>query len=99
MLLIDDILLAPARGLFWIFREIYSAAEEELASENDSIRVQLSNLYMMLETGVISEEAFDAQEKILLDRLDRLEGNDTRLDAMDESEEIPKGTAGIGPNN
>jgi hypothetical protein len=72
MLIIDDILLSPMRGIFWIFREIYNAALEETAHEADAITQELSELYMMLETGSISEKEFDIREKELLDRLDAI---------------------------
>jgi hypothetical protein len=72
MFLIDDILMAPARGLFWIFKEIHRAAEEAQANEADAITAQLSDLYMMLETGQMTEAEFDAEEKALLDRLDAI---------------------------
>ena len=73
MLLVDDILLFPFRGLFWIFCEIQHAAEEEVAGEASAITTRLSELYMMLETGQISEADFDAEEKNLLDRLEVIE--------------------------
>ncbi len=63
MLLVDDLLTAPFRGLLWIFREIHHAAREELVNEAESLTSELSNLYMMLETGKISEEEFAAEEK------------------------------------
>ena len=69
MFLIDDILLSP---ILWIFREIHHAVEEEKANEADAITAKLSELYMMLETGQMTEEEFDAAEKALLDRLDAI---------------------------
>jgi hypothetical protein len=71
--LLDDILLAPIKGVLWIFEEIVNAAEEDLAAESDRIKDRLREMYMQLETGQISEEAFDAEESLLLDRLDELE--------------------------
>ncbi|MGA2263545.1 MAG: gas vesicle protein GvpG [Acidobacteriota bacterium] len=96
MLLIDDVLLAPFRGILWICREIHNAAQEELAGESDSIRMELTSLYMMLETGRISEKEFETQEKKLLDRLDCLENGETELDDAeeDEEEEILQATEG-----
>jgi len=73
MLIIDDILLSPVRGILWIFREMYNAAQEELVNEADSITAELSELYMMLETGKITESEFDNREKELLDRLDEIQ--------------------------
>lgn len=80
MLIVDDILLSPYRGLMWIFKEIHRCAEEELAGEPDRIQEALTDLYMQLETGRITEEEFDEQEAILLGRLDAIEGE------MDEDE-------------
>lgn len=82
MLLVDDMLLSPFRGILWIFREIHNAAREEHANESDSIAQQLRNLYMQLETSAISEEEFATHEKALLDRLEEIEASSERsLDA------------------
>jgi len=75
LLIVDDILCSPVNGILWIFREIHKAAKEELGNEAESITDQLRNLYMQLETSRISEQQFDNQEKLLLDRLDRLEAD------------------------
>lgn len=72
MFLVDDVILFPVRGLVWIFREIHHAAEEEMAGEEEAITAKLSELYMMLETGRMTEEEFDKAEKALLDRLEVL---------------------------
>jgi hypothetical protein len=72
MLILDDLLLFPFRRLLWIFQEIHKAAQQGLVDEADAITLELSELYMMLETGIISEDEFDAREKELLDRLDIL---------------------------
>ena len=70
MLLVDDILLFPAHGLLWVFRTVSQAAEEEIAGQADALKTELRDLYMMLETGTISEEEYDIREKALLDRLE-----------------------------
>ncbi|RJX35692.1 MAG: gas vesicle protein GvpG [Desulfarculus sp.] len=78
MLLIDDLLMAPFRGLLWIFREIHNAAEQEMASEAENLTAQLSELYLLLESGNISDEEFDQKEAEILDRLEEInqrEGN------------------------
>jgi len=71
--IIDDMLLAPARGLFWVFREIHKAVEEDRAQEADRITDELRSLYLLLEAGKLSEGEFDSREKELLDRLDRIQ--------------------------
>ena len=87
MLLVDDILFFPVSSILWIFREISKIAYEDLAGEAQSITEQLRLLYMQLETGRINEEQFDAEEKLLLDRLDAI---DSRLE--DEGEFVDPGT-------
>ncbi len=77
MLIVDDILLSPFRGLGFILRQIHQAVQQEQANESDNLRAELSELYMMLETHQITEGEFSAQEAALLDRLDRLEAEDT----------------------
>ena len=73
VLLIDDILLFPARGVGWIAEQVRQAATHEFENEADAVRNELRELYMMLEAGRISEEQFDARERPLLERLDRIE--------------------------
>ena len=85
MLLVDDILFFPVTGILWIFREISKISHEELAGEAQSITEQLRLLYMQLETGRITEQQFDAEEMLLLDRLDAIE---SRLKDEEEPEEL-----------
>jgi len=84
MLLVDDILFFPATSILWIFREIDKIAHEELDGAGQAINEQLRLLYMQLETGRITEQQFDAEEKILLDRLDAI---DSRLEDEGEFED------------
>lgn len=72
MLLVDDILLFPIKGLLYIFKQVHNAVEDEVFDE-EGITNQLSDLYMMLETGKITEDEFNEQEAILLDKLDQIE--------------------------
>jgi len=99
--LADDILLFPFKSILSVFQEIYNAAVQELAAESDSIRAELSQLYLALEAGTLSEEAFDLRERELLDRLDAIEERgliegeddedddaiDTETDEWDEQDE------------
>jgi hypothetical protein len=80
MLLVDDILLFPMRGMLWLFEEIRDAAEHELRQEAKAITLQLQQLYGMLESKAITEAEFDVREAKLLDRLDQLQEEDHFLD-------------------
>ncbi len=87
MLLVDDILASPFRGIFWIFRELHNAVQEEAVNEVENITQQLSELYMMLETDKITEAEFDEREAILLDRLDALEDDKMEQEADDRDDQ------------
>ncbi len=72
MFLIDDLLLAPGSFLLWVMRKVHEAAQEELENDAARITTELSELHRRLETGAITESQFEAHEKELLDRLDRI---------------------------
>ncbi|MBM4285539.1 MAG: gas vesicle protein GvpG [Deltaproteobacteria bacterium] len=93
MFLVDDILLSPVKGVLWVFREIHDAAQQELAGESDAVTAALSELYMRLDTGQITEEEFDAQEKVLLDRLDRLQAEEKAATAPEKKPAKPRSKA------
>lgn len=87
MLLVDDLLLAPITGLLWVFRKIHEAAQEEMLGEADAITQELRDLYMMLETGRVTEAEFDARERALLDRLEVIQARGSGPGAEDTDEE------------
>ncbi|AEB09622.1 gas vesicle protein GvpG [Desulfobacca acetoxidans] len=90
MFLLDDVVMAPFKGIFWIFKEIHDAAQQEQAGESDAITASLSELYMKLDTGQITEAEFDAQEKILLDRLDLLQAQEKTSPKPEEKKKRAK---------
>jgi hypothetical protein len=94
MFLIDDLLMSPVKGVLWVFREIHDAAQTELAGESEAITAALSELYMKLETGQISETEFDAREKVLLDRLDRLQAAEPTAAPEKKARPRPKARPG-----
>lgn len=87
MFLVDDIFLFPGRSIFWIFREIHHAVEEEIAGEAEAITAKLGELYRMLETGQMTEEEFDAAERALLDRLEAIEQRNASGEEEEEDQE------------
>ena len=76
MFIIDKILLSPIYGTIWIAKQVDNAVRQDVEGEKERITTQLRELYMMLETGRITEEEFDSREKPLLDRLDEIEGEE-----------------------
>jgi hypothetical protein len=80
MLLIDDILLFPINSIFWVFHKIHVAVQNELDTEIEDITAELSEIYMMLETGILTEAEFNVREKELLDRFDELQERDTYIE-------------------
>ena len=86
MLVADDILLFPVRSILFLCREICNAAQQEYIDEAEAIRDELSELYMMLETGRITEKEFDTREEELLNRLEKTEPED--MNVVDECETV-----------
>ncbi len=93
MLIVDDVVKFPFKSILWVFREIYEAAVQQIANEGEEIRTELSQLYLSLEAGEVTEADFDARESQLLDRLDAIEergpigGDDEAEDREDDDEE------------
>jgi hypothetical protein len=79
MLILDNILCFPVRGLNFVFREVQKAVLREQANEAAGITKKLSDLYRSLESGRITEQEFDTREKVLLDRLEELEPAPKRI--------------------
>ena len=67
--LLDSILLAPVKGVCFIGRKIHDMALEEFLDE-ERVRGELRELYVLLETGKISSEEFERQEEELVDLID-----------------------------
>jgi len=84
MLILDNLLLSP---LLWIFKEINEAVQKEQAGEAEDVTRSLSELYMKLETGAITEEEFVAAETQLLDRLDTIRERNEGLEEEEAEEE------------
>ena len=70
MLIIDKLLLSPIYATIWAARQVDNAIRQEREAEPERITADLSDLYMMLETGQLTEAEFNIREKELLDRLD-----------------------------
>ncbi|MEM9340226.1 MAG: gas vesicle protein GvpG [Bacteroidota bacterium] len=68
MFLIDDIILAPLKGVYHLVKVIHERAEEELYNP-EKIQEELMQLQLQFELDQISEEEYDAQEEGLLKRL------------------------------
>jgi len=71
MFLIDDILLAPLKGVIWVGKKIQEVAERETSDEG-RIREKLMELQLRFELDEISEEEYTREEKGLLERLEAI---------------------------
>jgi hypothetical protein len=83
MFLLDDILLAPFKGLAAVCRKVRDAAQEDLEAQEKAILATLAELYHEVETGRISDDEFNTRESGLLDRLEGLQnarGKDTEAE-------------------
>jgi hypothetical protein len=85
MLIIDDLLGAPAKGLMFVLKEINKAVQAEREAEEHRLVQALSELNRRLDAGQIAAAEFDLRERELLDRLDGLRGHGGE-DGGDESD-------------
>lgn len=68
------ILSTPLRGLLRVFEEVAAKAEQEMF-DDQAVKVELMALHASLEAGNISEEAFEAKELELVERLEMIEAH------------------------
>ncbi len=71
MFILDRLLTAPGRALWFVVEKIAEKAEAELYDEEPILR-ELSSLNASYEAGQVSLEQFEAKEQTLLDRLDEI---------------------------
>ncbi len=60
-----------------MFEEVAERAENELYDE-DAVKAELTDLYMKLEAGSLSEEDFNRREAELVERLEEIEEHNRR---------------------
>jgi hypothetical protein len=73
MFIVDDILLAPAKGLAAICRQVQAAVKQDLENQKKTVMAALVELHQRLESGQVSQSQFNIQEGRLLDQLERIE--------------------------
>jgi Gas vesicle protein G len=74
---------APFRGLRWIFEEVANHVEDELYNE-EAVKAELTDCYLKLEAGALTEEEFAEREAELVTRLEEIaEHNQRRSDHGD----------------
>jgi len=71
MFLIDDILLAPLKGVIFIGKKINEMIEKEMSDEG-AIKERLMALQLKFEMDEIDEEEYDEREDELLKLLENI---------------------------
>ncbi|MBL7113640.1 MAG: gas vesicle protein GvpG [Bacteroidales bacterium] len=71
MFLIDDILLAPLKGIIFIGKKINEMIEKEMSDEG-AIKERLMALQLKFEMDEIDEEEYDRREDELLKLLENI---------------------------
>jgi len=69
--LLTSPVLGPIRGVHWLAAKVAEAAESELLDES-KVRGELSELQIRLDMGDITEEEYDEQENVLVERLNAI---------------------------
>jgi len=71
MFIIDDILLAPLKGIVFIGKKINEMIEKEMSDEG-TIKERLMALQLKFEMDEIDEEEYDRKEDELLKLLEKI---------------------------
>jgi len=69
--LLTSPVLGPIRGVHWLATKVTEVAEGEVLDES-KVRGELLELQMRLEMGEITEEEYDEQERVLVERLNTI---------------------------
>ena len=75
---IDDILLAPIKGIVWIAEKVRDMALEELEDTPEKLQRELLDLQMALEAEQISEAEYKKKEGEILKRMEALKKEENR---------------------
>ncbi|MBI1920352.1 MAG: gas vesicle protein GvpG [Geobacter sp.] len=71
MFLLDDLLLAPIKGVVWVADKIDEMVETEL-TDDSRVREELLELQMRLELDEITEDEYQQGETELMGRLEEI---------------------------
>lgn len=74
MLLIDDILLAPLKGVIYLGKKINELVEKEMSDEG-AVKEKLMELQLQFEMDEIDEDEYDRREDELLKLLENIRSN------------------------
>jgi len=69
--LLTSPVLGPMKGVNWLATKVAEAAENEFLDES-KVRGELSELQTSLDMGDITEEEYDEQENMLMERLNAI---------------------------
>jgi len=86
MFFLDDIFLAPLKGLAAVCRKVHEAAEEDLEKQEKDILASLAELHHLMDSSRIGDDEFNVRECILLDRLETCQ--ETRNADRDQAEPV-----------
>ena len=71
MFLLDDILLAPVKGIVWLGETLDDMIKTE-AQDDNRLKETLLEVQMRLDLGQIDEDEYRRQEGALLEQLDAI---------------------------
>jgi len=93
MFLLDDILLAPMKGLAMVCRKVEEAARQDLENQEKGAMSALGELHRRLETGQLDDKDFDTEEARLLDQIESLQKvlhPENKPDDVDDDEALAR---------
>lgn len=75
MFLLDDLLLAPVKGIMWLAEQVHKETNSQLFDAS-AIKARLDELQELHDSGLISEAEFCKAEDVLLARLNAAQERD-----------------------
>ncbi len=72
MFILDDILMAPIKGIIWIGKKVDEIAQNELVDDEIKLKRELQEAQMLFEMDEIIEEEYTKREQAILKRLNAL---------------------------
>ncbi len=68
MFLLDDLILAPVKGIMWLAEQVQKETDRQLF-DTSAIKARLAELQVLYDSGLITESEFCKAEETLLARL------------------------------
>lgn len=71
MFVLDNLLTAPGKAVYFLLKELARKAQEEWL-DDDAVKQELQELYVLMDSGAVSDKEFELREIQLVERLQQI---------------------------